>query len=274
MKNNKDFFIGYSPERVNPGDKINTLKNIAKVVSIKTKNKKILKRIFKIYNQISKKIIRSSNIRASETSKVIENIQRDINIAFMNEVLLICTKLKINFNEVIRLARTKWNFLNFRPGLVGGHCLPVDPYYLSSLAAKKKLKTRITLAGRKINDGMGNYVIAKLNNFLNKKNKSIENSKIMIVGLTYKPGVADMRNSLNFKIFKKIKKKNNKIYGCDPFVGKKIKSTYKIHKTISNHTKYDAIVFLSYHDFFEKKFRKIIKSKNKNNILDPFNYYS
>ena len=121
---------------------------------------------------------------------------------------------------------------------------------------------------------MVNYVIVKLNNFLNKKNKSIENSKIMIVGLTYKPGVADMRNSLNFKIFKKIKKKNNKIYGCDPFVGKKIKSTYKIHKTISNHTKYDAIVFLSYHDFFEKKFRKILKSKNKNNVLDPFNYYS
>ena len=121
---------------------------------------------------------------------------------------------------------------------------------------------------------MVNYVIAKLNNFLNKKNKSIENSKIMIVGLTYKPGVGDMRNSLNFKIFEKIKKKNNKIYGCDPFVGKKIKSTYKIHKTISNHTKYDAIVFLSYHDFFEKKFRKILKSKNQNNVLDPFNYYS
>ena len=274
LKNNKDFFIGYSPERVNPGDKINTLKNIPKIVSIKTKNKKILKRIFKIYNQISKKIIRSSNIRAAETSKVIENIQRDINIAFMNEVLLICTKLKINFNEVIRLARTKWNFLNFRPGLVGGHCLPIDPYYLSSLAAKKKLKTKITLVGRKINDGMVNYVIAKLNNFLNKKNKSIENSKIMIVGLTYKPGVADMRNSLNFEIFKKIKKKNNKIFGCDPFVGKKKELTHKIYKTIAHHIKYDAIVFLSYHDFFEKKFRKIIKSKNKNNILDPFNYYS
>ena len=121
---------------------------------------------------------------------------------------------------------------------------------------------------------MVNYVIAKLNNFLNKKNKSIENSKIMIVGLTYKPGVADMRNSLNFKIFKKIKKKNNKIFGCDPFIGKKNKLTYKIHKTIANHIKYDAIVFLSYHDFFGKKFRKIIKSKNKNNILDPFNYYS
>ena len=172
--NNKDFFIGYSPERVNPGDKINTLKNISKVVSIKTKNKKILKNIFKIYNLISKKIIRSSNIRAAETAKVIENIQRDINIAFMNEILLICTKLKINFNEVIRLARTKWNFLNFKPGLVGGHCLPVDPYYLSSLAAKKNFKTRVTLAGREINDYMLSYIIKELKNFLSRKKNEIK----------------------------------------------------------------------------------------------------
>ena len=109
LKSNKDFFIGYSPERVNPGDKVHTLQNIPKIVSIKTKNKLILNRINKIYNQISKKIIRSSDIKAAETSKVIENIQRDINIAFMNEVLLICKKLKIDFNEVIRLATTKWN---------------------------------------------------------------------------------------------------------------------------------------------------------------------
>tara|TARA_B100000029_G_scaffold477114_1_gene521867 strand:- start:120 stop:1349 length:1230 start_codon:yes stop_codon:yes gene_type:complete len=273
LKNNKDFFIGYSPERVNPGDKIHTLQNIPKIVSIKTKNKEILKRIYKIYNQISKKIIRSSNIRASETSKVIENIQRDINIAFMNEVLLICKKLKIDFNEVIRLAKTKWNFLNFRPGLVGGHCLPVDPYYLSNLAAKKKFKTKITLAGRSINDGMVNYVISKINNFLKKKGKNIQNSKIIIVGLTYKPGVADMRNSLNFEIFKKIKNKNNKTSGFDPFVSKAIKLKYKIHKSLKNFRKYDTIVFLSYHKSFEKEYKKIIKQKNNSNILDPFNYY-
>ena len=274
LKNNKDFFIGYSPERVNPGDKVHTLRSIPKVVSIKTKNKEILKNVFKIYGQISKKIITSSNIRASETSKVIENIQRDINIAFINEVLLLCKKLKINFNEVIRLAKTKWNFLNFRPGLVGGHCLPVDPYYLSSLAAKKKLKTKITLAGRSINDGMVNYVIFALNNFLRNKNKNLQNSKIMIVGLTYKPGIADMRNSLNFEIFKKIKRKTNRIFGCDPFVGKKHKLKYKIQKSISTNANYDAILFLSFHDFFKKQFIKIAKSKYKNNILDPFNYYS
>ena len=270
LKNNKDFFIGYSPERVNPGDKINTLNNITKVVAIKTKNKKILKKIFKVYKQISKKIIKSKNIRSAETAKVIENIQRDINIALMNEILLICKKLKIDFNEVIRLAKSKWNFLNFKPGLVGGHCLPVDPYYLSSLAAGKKIKSRVTLAGRKINDEMINYVISELDNFLIKKNKNLKNSKIIVVGLTYKAGVADMRNSLNFKIFKKIKKYNNHISACDPFVEEKVKLINNIYDNISKNTKYDVILFLSYHAIF----KKIFLSQSKNKVLDPFNYYS
>ena len=274
LKNNKDFFIGYSPERVNPGDKINTLKNISKIVSIKTKNKNILKKVFKIYNQISKKIIISKYIRAAETAKVIENIQRDINIALMNEILLICKKLKINFKEVMRLAKSKWNFINFMPGLVGGHCLPVDPYYLSTISKKNNLKTEVTLAGRKINDKMLNYIIKELNYFLNKKNKTLKNSKIMIVGLTYKAGVADMRNSLNFKIFKKIKKYNNKIYGCDPFVTKNIKTTYNIYDNVKKSTYYDVILFLSYHKIFKKIFQNIASSKNRNKILDPFNYYS
>ena len=274
LKNNKDFFIGYSPERVNPGDKIHTLQNITKVVAIETKNKKILKRVSKIYNEISIKLIKSKNIKTAETAKVIENIQRDLNIALMNEILLICKKLKINFNEVIRLAKSKWNFMNFRPGLVGGHCLPVDPYYLSSISKKNYFKTEVTLAGRKINDGMLNYVIRELSNFLNKKNKFLKNSKIMIVGLTYKAGVADMRNSLNFKIFKKIKKYNNKIDGCDPFVEEKIKITYGIYNKINKKIKYDVILFLSYHNFFKKIFKSIISSKNRNIVLDPFNYYS
>jgi len=274
LKNNKDFFIGYSPERVNPGDKIHTLQNITKVVAIETKNKKILKRVSKIYNEISIKLIKSKNIKTAETAKVIENIQRDLNIALMNEILLICKKLKINFNEVIRLAKSKWNFMNFRPGLVGGHCLPVDPYYLSSISKKNDFKTEVTLAGRKINDGMLNYVIRELSDFLNKKNKFLKNSKIMIVGLTYKAGVADMRNSLNFKIFKKIKKYNNKIDGCDPFVEEKIKITYGIYNKINKKIKYDVILFLSYHNFFKKIFKSIISSKNRNIVLDPFNYYS
>tara|TARA_B100001123_G_scaffold14324_1_gene16298 strand:+ start:51 stop:1274 length:1224 start_codon:yes stop_codon:yes gene_type:complete len=272
LKNNKDFFVGYSPERVNPGDKINTLKNISKIVSIKTKNRKILKKVFSVYNQISKKLIVSKNIRAAETAKVIENIQRDINIALMNEILLICSRLKISFSEVIRLAKSKWNFINFRPGLVGGHCLPVDPYYLFDAALKKKFKANITLAGRKINDGMINYIFRELLNFLKVKKKPLKKSKIMIVGLTYKAGVSDMRNSLNFEIFKKIKKYNNNVYGCDPFVTKKIKKNYKIHNNINKKNNYDIIIFLSYHKIFEKIFKSL--SVHKNKILDPFNYYS
>ena len=172
LNNNKDFFIGYSPERINPGDKKYTLKNITKVVAIETKNKKVLKKIYKIYSKISRKLIISKDIRAAETAKVIENIQRDLNIALMNEILLICKKLKINFNEVIKLASSKWNFMNFKPGLVGGHCLPVDPHYLATIAKKNNLKTNVILAGRKINDYMSNYIIKELRNFLNKKKKS------------------------------------------------------------------------------------------------------
>ena len=274
LKNNKDFFIGYSPERINPGDKKYTLKNIKKIIAIETNNKAVLKRVFNIYNKISKKLIKSKNIKAAETSKVIENIQRDLNIALMNEILLICKKLKINFNEVIRLAKTKWNFLNFKPGLVGGHCLPVDPHYFSSIARKNNFRTKIVLAGRKMNDYMLIHVIKELSNFLNKKNKSLKDSKIMIVGLTYKAGVADMRNSLNFKIFKKIKKYNNKINGCDPFVSEKTKKIHGIFNKIHKNKKFDVILFLSYHNSFKKIFKKILSSKDRNKILDPFNYYS
>jgi nucleotide sugar dehydrogenase len=175
---------------------------------------------------------------------------------------------------VIRLAKTKWNFLNFKPGLVGGHCLPVDPHYLSSIAKKNNYRAKVILAGREINDYMFSYVIRELSSFLNKKNKSLKNSKIMIVGLTYKSGVADMRNSLNFKIFKKIKKYNNKINGYDPFASEKIKKIYGIDNKIFKNKKFDVILFLSYHDSFKKIFKDILSSKNRNKVLDPFNYYS
>ena len=137
LKINKDFIIGYSSERINPGDKKHSVENINKVVAIETNNKKILKKVKTVYKIISKKIILSKFIKEAETSKVIENIQRDLNIALMNEIFLICEKLKINFNEVKKLALTKWNFHNYSPGLVGGHCLPVDPYYLAYIAKKK-----------------------------------------------------------------------------------------------------------------------------------------
>lgn len=273
LMQNRDFFVGYSPERVNPGDKINTLENINKIVSIDTKNSNILSKIFKVYKVVSKKIIFSKNIKSAETAKVIENIQRDLNIAFMNEVLLICKKLQINFKETLRLAKTKWNFLGFHPGLVGGHCLPVDPYYLSNIAAKNNFNTAITLAGRKTNDSMGRFVINQLKQFLKKKKKFIRFSKILIIGLTYKPGVADMRNSINYKIYKLLLSKKIKVYAFDPYVQESVKTNHKIVKKINQNNSYDAILFLSNHPRFGKEYKMLNKNKNRSKILDPFEYY-
>ena len=137
-KTKKSFYIGYSPERVNPGDKNHTISKINKIVSIETTNRKIINKVKKVYSHVCKKIFFSKNIREAETAKVIENIQRDLNIGLFNEIYKVCEKLNINFNEVIRLASSKWNFIKYNKGLVGGHCLPVDPYYISYLAKKKK----------------------------------------------------------------------------------------------------------------------------------------
>ena len=138
LKLNKDFFIGYSPERINPGDKKHKVQNIKKILAIETKSKKAFKRFINVYSKITKKIIISNSIEDAETAKVIENIQRDLNIALMNDIFLFSNKMGLNFRNIVRLARSKWNFLKFNPGLVGGHCLPVDPYYLSHLANYKQ----------------------------------------------------------------------------------------------------------------------------------------
>ena len=179
---NKDFFIVYSPERINSGDKKNTLRKIDKILAFKIKNKEAKIKILKIYSCISKSLIYTSGIKEAETAKVIENIQRDLNIALMNEILMICEKLKINYSEVLRLAKTKWNFINFIPGLVGGHCLPVDPYYLSNIAKKNRINLNVTLAGRKTNDQMEVFVINFLKKLLNIKKKRLKNTNILIVG--------------------------------------------------------------------------------------------
>ena len=273
LEHNKDFYVGYSPERVNPGDKINTLNNINKIVSINTDKKKILSKVFKIYSLVSKKIIFSKNIKSAETAKVIENIQRDLNIALMNEILLICKKLNINFNEVIRLAETKWNFLKFNPGLVGGHCLPVDPYYLSSIAAKNNFKTAVTLSGRKVNDSMSNFILDEIKNFLRLKNKSLRSANILLIGISYKSGIADMRNSINFKILKQLVQYNKNVEAYDPYVKDEIKLKYKFIKDISLKNKYDSIIFLAKHWKFKEVYKKLNTKINRSKLLDPFEYY-
>tara|TARA_B100001027_G_scaffold216697_1_gene193891 strand:- start:2582 stop:3808 length:1227 start_codon:yes stop_codon:yes gene_type:complete len=273
LKENKDFFVGYSPERVNPGDKVHTINNINKIVSINTKNILIKKKIFSVYKMVSKKIIYSRNIKSAETAKVIENIQRDLNIALMNEVLLICKRLKINFKEVIRLARTKWNFMKFNPGLVGGHCLPVDPYYLSNIAKKNKINAPVILSGRKVNDEMTNFILVELKKFLKLKNKKLINSRILLVGLSYKPGIADMRNSLNFKIYKFLLKSSPNTKAFDPFVGDEIKNKYGILEKIDKKNNYDAILFLSKSQKFNQEFKKLNTKENCFKIIDPFEYF-
>jgi len=268
IKKNKNvkFHIGYSSERINPGDKIHNIKNISKVVSIKS-NKDIISSVKKVYNCISKKIIFSENIEEAELSKLIENTQRDLNIALMNEIMVLCHKTNLDFNEVIRLAKSKWNFLKFNPGLVGGHCLPVDPYYLSYYAKKSKFKTKVTLAGRSVNNSMEKFIFEKIYKKI-LKIKENKNKKIVVAGLTYKPNVADLRNSLAIKIFKKLKDKAPNIMAYDPTIEKELAKKLNIEVFFKNIKKADIFIFLVKHN----KFKNIYTYAEKNNkiIFDPF----
>ena len=260
------FHIGYSSERINPGDKIHDIKKISKVVSIKN-DKNIIPTVKKVYSCISKKIVFSENIKEAELSKLTENTQRDLNIALMNEIMVLCHKTNLNFNEVIRLARSKWNFLKFSPGLVGGHCLPVDPYYLSFYANKFKFKTKVTLAGRGINNSMEAFIFKKLYKEI-LEIKKFANKKIVIAGLTYKANVADLRNSLAIKILKRLKKNISNIIAYDPIIDPKLAKKLNIETSFQNIKESDVFIFLVKH----KKFKNIYLHAKKNNktILDPF----
>ena len=254
FKEGVDFFVGYSPERVNPGDKKHTLRMINKILAYPHSFKK--SQIIKIYSNLGKKIIFSSNIIEAETAKVIENIQRDVNIGLINEIYLACNKLNINFKNVNYLASTKWNFLNFKPGLVGGHCLPVDPYYFSYICKKNNFNTKITLAGRSINDSMTNMIIKKIKHQI--KIKKLAKKKILICGLTYKKNVADIRNSLSLKIYNKIKNRN--IRGYDPLINEKLAKKYGLVHNKKDFEKFNVYVLLTEHSILEKKVKHL---KNK-----------
>ena len=168
LKINQDFYCGFSPERINPGDKKHVLKKINKIIS--GSNKIACNKIEKVYSKVTnKKIIKVDNIKIAESAKIIENIQRDINIALMNELSMLFNKLEIDFSKVLNAASTKWNFINFKPGIVGGHCISVDPYYLASKARDINFKTKFILSGRSINDNMGLYISKEFRNFLRKK---------------------------------------------------------------------------------------------------------
>ena len=214
LKFNENFYCGYSPERINPGDKINTLTNIKKITS--GSNKSASKFVKKLYQKIiSAGVFPASSIKVAEAAKVIENTQRDVNIALINELALIFNKLKIDTNEVLEAAGTKWNFLPFKPGLVGGHCIGVDPYYLTHKAVEIGYHPEMILAGRKINDSMGKFIAEKTILKLIKNKISPENAKIGVLGLTFKEDCPDLRNTKVVDIVEHLRKYNPEIILTD-----------------------------------------------------------
>ena len=213
LKCGQDFFLGYSPERVNPGDKVHTIDKINKVVS--GQNRAVEKELVKIYSKLTKgKVFLAKNIKVAEASKVIENAQRDINIAFINEVSKICNKINISTYDVLEASLTKWNFLNFEPGLVGGHCIGVDPYYLAEKAKNLKVEPQVILSGRQTNDDMVKFIGKQINKKTKKK------ANILFLGLTFKEDVPDLRNSKSLDLISYLKKQKHEIMFYDPFIQK------------------------------------------------------
>jgi UDP-N-acetyl-D-galactosamine dehydrogenase len=207
----RDFFLGYSPERINPGDREHTVDRIVKVVAGQTAQ--VTDTLAAIYGSItSGGVHRASSIRVAEAAKVIENAQRDINIAFINEVTMICQRLGISVQDVLETSATKWNFLNFKPGLVGGHCIGVDPFYLAECAQNLGYHPEIILAGRRLNDAMGGFVAERINDVLGNKP-----SRILVLGLTFKENVPDLRNTKVVDVITALKAKGHEVQVHDAF---------------------------------------------------------
>jgi len=215
MQWQRDFFVGYSPERINPGDKEHSLTRITKIVSGDTAD--TLERVATIYASVVKAgVHRASSIKVAEAAKVIENTQRDLNIALMNELALIFHKIGIDTNEVLQAAGTKWNFLPFRPGLVGGHCIGVDPYYLTHKADKLGYHPQVILAGRRINDGMGKYVAEQTVKQMIQAGFPVKSAKINVLGLTFKENCPDLRNSRVIDVISELQSYGADVHVHDP----------------------------------------------------------
>lgn len=262
LKGGIDFYIGYSPERVNPGDKKHTIDKIIKVVS--GMDKKTLDIVAKTYNIACEAgVHKAPNIKTAEAAKVIENIQRDINIALMNEFSLIFNLLNIDTKDVIKAAATKWNFHKYSPGLVGGHCIGVDPYYLVYKAKQIGYNPQMITAGRKINNYMAKHVCNQIVKMMSEENKKIPNSKIMIMGLTFKENVNDIRNSKAKDLIKFLKNYKINVIGYEPLVDKNIiKKEFDIeNQNFKKIKKLDGIIIFSPHEKFKKIKLKDLKNK-------------
>ena len=260
LRLNKDFFVGYSPERINPGDKLHSLENVTKVVS--GSNKLITKKINTLYKSIIKEIFVTKDIKTAEAAKIIENIQRDVNIALINEYYQLFEKLNLNTHEILKAASTKWNFLNFKPGLVGGHCIGVDPYYLTHLAKKKGYKPNLILAGRNINDTMHKYLVKNIISKINFSKKNFSKLKFLVLGATFKENCSDLRNSGSLKFFKELQRynKSSKIY--DPVADQKLLKKIIKSKNIGSLKKkyFDLILMMVPHNIFKKIKKNVIAS--------------
>jgi UDP-N-acetyl-D-galactosamine dehydrogenase len=246
LKYNHDFYIGYSPERINPGDKEHTFTKIKKVVS--GSNEKTLKTISKLYSSVIESgIFQASSIKVAEAAKVIENTQRDINIAFINELSMIFNQMDINIHEVLEAAGTKWNFLNFKPGLVGGHCIGVDPYYLAQRAKEFGYNPEMILAGRRINDSMADHVFNLVIKKSIKLSLNLKQAKFLIYGLTFKEDCPDFRNSQSEKIFKLFLEHNLDVKVYDPYLHSEnsIYTSNYIYK--DENIKFDVVLILVGH---------------------------
>ena len=248
----RDLNICFSPERINPGDKINNLKNLVKIIS--GNSKKSINSALKIYKKVSKKVVLAESIKAAELAKIVENAQRDLNISFMNELYKICDLYNLNYKHVLSLCKTKWNFVDFQPGLVGGHCVPVDPYYLIESIKKKGLKSEVLSLSRKVNDNFVNYISNKILKFL----KTIKKKKIFFYGINFKDNVLDRRNSKFYSIYKNLEK----IYKKKITLGDDIKE----EKTI-DFRKYNVMIIGSKNLKTHKIINRFRKKNNSNKII-------
>jgi UDP-N-acetyl-D-galactosamine dehydrogenase len=268
LKFNQDFYCGYSPERINPGDKLNTLTKIKKVTSGSTPE------IAELVDQLYKTIItagthKAPSIKVAEASKAIENAQRDVNISFVNELALIFDRMGIDTNDVLDAAGTKWNFLKYKPGLVGGHCIGVDPYYLAHKAESLGYHPQVILSGRRVNDNMGMFVANKLVKLMIAKNHVISKSKVLVLGITFKEDCPDIRNSKVIDIVKELQQFNIEVEVFDPHADKhEVGEEYGIKLIDSLENTYDGIILAVSHQVFLGLELDKLKSSNLSVIFD------
>lgn len=263
LKFNVDFFCGYSPERINPGDKVNTLTKIKKVTSGSTNT------VAQIVDDLYKSIItagtfKASSIKVAEASKAIENAQRDVNISFVNELALIFDRIGIDTNEVLEAASTKWNFLKYKPGLVGGHCIGVDPYYLAHKAESLGYHPQVILSGRRVNDNMGMFVANKVVKLMISKGHTIKGANALILGVTFKENCPDVRNTKVIDIYNELKQFNINVDVYDPWANSiEVKHEYGIELLLTmTDKKYDAVIIAVAHNEFLTFNFKALKDNN------------